>query len=314
MDNTSISQLFFIKFPIVFPLFYLTILYIFPSLEQILIILTILILAETHFGATWPLFLSKINFPYLKEKRIELIIIPILIIITSLLSFIFFKKTFLLVFFIANIYHVTRQSYGISKLYSKNSNELIFQTKIIYFTNSFLFFVAFFRFYLPIINSEHLITINIIFITSILVSSFYYIKNFKFNENYLLMITGSIIFYPACFVENPIHIILMGVTMHYTQYLYLTNFIYKSRVDNLNTSYNFKKKSLLNFFFVIICYSIIMTVLSLMGKANGSFIKELIFIPILGQMLHFYVDSQIWKFSEKHNRENSLKYLKNIIN
>ena len=57
-----------------------------------------------------------------------------------------------------------------------------------------------------------------------------------------------------------------------------------------------------------------MTVLSLMGKANGSFIKELIFIPILGQMLHFYVDSQIWKFSEKHNRENSLKYLKNIIN
>ena len=57
-----------------------------------------------------------------------------------------------------------------------------------------------------------------------------------------------------------------------------------------------------------------MTFFSSMGKVNQGFFKELIFIPILGQMLHFYLDSQIWKFSEKHNRENTLKYLKQIIN
>ena len=57
-----------------------------------------------------------------------------------------------------------------------------------------------------------------------------------------------------------------------------------------------------------------MTFFSSMGKVNQSFLKELIFIPILGQMLHFYLDSQIWKFSENHNRENTLKYLKKIIN
>ena len=56
-----------------------------------------------------------------------------------------------------------------------------------------------------------------------------------------------------------------------------------------------------------------MTFFSSMGKFDNSWLKELIFIPILGQMLHFYLDSQLWKFSEKHNRDNTLIYLSKII-
>ena len=44
-------------------------------------------------------------------------------------------------------------------------------------------------------------------------------------------------------------------------------------------------------------------------KNDSEFLRNLIFIPITGQMLHFYLDSQLWKFSESHNRENILKYL-----
>ena len=314
MENSKVSQLLLVKFPIIFPLIYFATLYIYPSLEQFIIIFTILILAETHFGATWPLFLSKTNYPYLKEKKTELIIIPLLIAVASIFGFIFAKKTFLLIFFIANIYHVTRQSYGISKLYCKDLNEFNFHSKIIYTTNIFLFFVAFFRFYLPIINQDHLLFINILFLLVLLIVSLYYIKKFKFTQNFLTMITGSIIFYPACFVESPIHIILMGVTMHYTQYLYLTNFIYKSRIESFNENEQPKKKSIYKFLIIIGVYSIIMTYFSLMGKNNNELLKNLIFIPILGQMLHFYIDSQIWKFSERHNFENTLKYLKRIIN
>jgi hypothetical protein len=36
---------------------------------------------------------------------------------------------------------------------------------------------------------------------------------------------------------------------------------------------------------------------------------DLILIPIIGQLLHFYLDSQLWKFSLKHNVENVLKNL-----
>ena len=41
--------------------------------------------------------------------------------------------------------------------------------------------------------------------------------------------------------------------------------------------------------------------------------KNLIIIPIIGQMLHFYLDSQLWKFSDKYNRDNTLVYLTKII-
>ena len=37
--------------------------------------------------------------------------------------------------------------------------------------------------------------------------------------------------------------------------------------------------------------------------------KSLIIIPITGQMLHFYLDAYLWKFSVKHNREVTLKHI-----
>ena len=64
------KEVFFVKFPFIFPLIYILILYLLPSFETHLIFITILILAETHFGATWPFFLNKINFPYIKEKKL----------------------------------------------------------------------------------------------------------------------------------------------------------------------------------------------------------------------------------------------------
>ena len=51
--------------------------------------------------------------------------------------------------------------------------------------------------------------------------------------------------------------------------------------------------------------------LSIFGKNDSVLLINLIIIPITGQMLHFYLDSQLWKFSEDHNRENILKFLVN---
>ena len=65
----------------------------------------------------------------------------------------------------------------------------------------------------------------------------------------------------------------------------------------------------LGFISVIVVYSLVMSILSIFGKNESEFLSTLIFIPITGQMLHFYLDSQLWKFSEQHNRENILKYL-----
>ena len=54
-----------------------------------------------------------------------------------------------------------------------------------------------------------------------------------------------------------------------------------------------------------------MASLSMFGKYDEQVLKNLIIIPIIGQILHFYLDSQLWKFSLKHNRESVLKYITN---
>ena len=300
------KEVFFVEFPILFPLIYLTILYSFPSFETHLIFLTILILAETHFGATWPFFLDKVNTPYIKQKKIELIIIPILLTLFCIIGFFYFKYLFLLIFFAANMYHVTRQSYGIMNLYTKDPLEKTHYSNIIYVFNLLFFFIAFFRFYMPMINEDSLLILNFVIISTILVVFWFEFKKFGFSENFLTLIAGVLIFYPVCFVSNPVHAVIMGVTMHYSQYLYLTSKVINKRNNENNLN---KKSKMFSFLFIIIIYSLIMSILSILGKNDSEFLKSLIFIPITGQMLHFYLDSQLWKFSEQHNRENILKYL-----
>jgi hypothetical protein len=300
------KEVLFVKFPIFLPIIYGLLLYSFPNFETQLIFLSILILAETHFGATWPFFLDKVNYSHIKEKKIELIFFPILLTFFCIGGFFYFKNLFLLIFFAANMYHVTRQSYGVMNLYTKEPLEKSHYSKIIYFYNFIFFIIAFFRFYMPIISNEDLLFLNFSIILSLIFVLFFEYKRFGFSENFLTLITGALIFYPVCFVSNPVHAIIMGVTMHYSQYLYLTSKVIKKRtLENNNT----KRSSISRFWSIVIIYSIVMSVLSIFGKNDSEFLKTLIFIPITGQMLHFYLDSQIWKFSEKHNRDNILKYL-----
>ena len=232
-----------------------------------------------------------------------------------IIRFLFFKNLFLMIFFAANIYHVTRQSFGVCKLYTKNNEEINFQEKLIYIFNFIFFIIAFLRFYYPVFDNLDLIYLNLVVLLLIFSTCVLYLLKFRFSENFLTFLTGIIIFYPTCFVVNPVHAIIMGVTMHYSQYLYLTSFVVENRKKDhyLNTG---KKLIFFLIFYLamIIFYSIIMSLLSLLGKSSSEIFSQLIIIPIIGQMLHFYLDSQLWKFSIKHNRDNVLKYIQKIIN
>ncbi len=294
-----------VKFPLIFPLIYGGILYLFPGLETYLIFFTILLLAETHFGATWPFFFNSANAKFIKENRISLISFPIIIAIASLIGFLFLKPTFLLIFFAANMYHVTRQSFGVCKLYTKEVSQIKYQEIFIYTFNLIFFLIGFFRFYFPLITTNDIYLLNVMIIISILAIFIIYFFKYGFSDSFYTFITGIIIFYPICFVANPVHAIIMGVTMHYTQYLYLTHKVFKGRHQNqiIQTS----KSTYLG---VILIYSVAMSILSLFGKSSNEILNLLIIIPIIGQMLHFYLDSQLWKFSKAHNRDNTLKFIK----
>ena len=306
------KQIFFIKFPIIFPIIYGFILYSFPEYEKELILITLLLLAETHFGATWPFFLAKSNIEYIKKDYLKLILFPFSIIFFSIIGFFFFKSLFLMIFFMANIYHVTRQSFGVCKLYCKNNSEVSFQENFIYIFNFIFFIIAFFRFYIPVINEGSLILLNLIILTLFASLFIIYISKFGFTQNFLTFVTGVVIFYPTCFVANPVHAIIMGVTMHYSQYLYLTKYVVTERTKEQDK--NPRRSIFKNYFFIIIIYSTIMTSFSYFGNNTNVNLNSLILIPIIGQMLHFYLDSQLWRFSFAHNRENVLKYILSFTN
>ena len=305
------KQIFFIKFPIIFPIIYGFILYSFPEYEKELILITLLLLAETHFGATWPFFLAKSNIEYIKKDYLKLILFPFSIIFFSIIGFFFFKSLFLMIFFMANIYHVTRQSFGVCKLYCKNNSEVSFQESFIYIFNFIFFIIAFFRFYIPVINEGSLILLNLIILTLFASIFVTYVSKFGFTQNFLTFATGVVI-YPTCFVVNPVHAIIMGVTMHYSQYLYLTKYVVTERTKEQDK--NPRRSIFKNYFFIIIIYSTIMTSFSYFGNNTNVNLNSLILIPIIGQMLHFYLDSQLWKFSFAHNRENVLKYILSFTN
>ena len=107
---SNISDTFLIKFPIIFPIIYFFSLSIFPEHENLILFTTLLLLAEPHFGATWPFLLNIKNKEEIKNKRVIYIVFPILLAIFSLIGFFTFYSVFILLFFTFNIFHVTRQS------------------------------------------------------------------------------------------------------------------------------------------------------------------------------------------------------------
>lgn len=291
-----------IKFPIFFPIAYYILLISFPNYENYLILFTLLFLAEPHFGATWPFMVDKKNNYIKKENSLTLIYFPILICVFCLAGFFLFSSLFFLIFYLANFFHVTRQSAGISKLYIKDLNQKKFQEISLYLYGAILFIIGFFRFYYPIITESEIIIISLSMIVLLIFFLIVHLKLFGTNEIFTF-ITGMIIFYPMCFVSNPIHAIIMGVTMHYSQYLILTYQV-KQRRNILDT-----KKIKYYFFSFVLIYGIIMTSFSSLGNNSDTIVKNLIIIPIIGQMIHFYLDSFLWKFSNKNVRQSTLPFI-----
>lgn len=300
----------FIKFPIIFPIIYFITLFYFPNYENLIILTTIFLLAEPHFGATWPFFFHKSNKNYIEEEKVKLIYFPVIIVIFCLIGFFYFKETFLLIFFAANIFHVTRQSFGILKLYAESKNNLDILENMMYFFNGAFFLIGFFRFYLSILSNTNTHLMSLIFGVGIVICTLFVLLKYKSLNDAIILFTGSIIFFPICFVDNPVHAIIMGVTMHYSQYIALTFKVTQGREnENLVVKKSLLQKINYKFLLTLFIYSILLTFVSSAGKSQNEFLKNLILVGIILQMLHFYIDSQLWKFSIKHNRENVLKFL-----
>ena len=76
--------------------------------------------------------------------------------------------------------------------------------------------------------------------------------------------------------------------MHFSQYLSITNKVVVGR-KNDNKNVIIKSRYLFYFIIITIIYGILMASLSMFGKYDEQVLKNLIIIPIIGQILHFYL-------------------------
>jgi len=64
-----------------------------------------------------------------------------------------------------------------------------------------------------------------------------------------------------------------------------------------------------SYLFLIGVYGAIATFLAIFAQKSSDIFGALIIIPILGQMLHFYLDGLVWRFRDPTIRERNHRFL-----
>ena len=298
----------FILFPIwILPVYFLMKFFILPP--ELTFLIFLILLGETHFASTFLFYFNKQNRRYIKKNKTSIVFMPIFLCICF---FIFGMKHFehaVLIGAVASGIHVTRQSIGISRLYSTGKN-IVFEI-LIYFSSFLFLFIGFTRFY----QKDYLTLLNIFKINKTIIENF----NFLLTSNSLLILlvsflaflslfekthykkklvnlTGVLIYSPYLFVNNVYDAIVIGVGAHWSQYLLLNYKIYffKEQMDY---------KKILQIVFIFL-YALVMGLLGINYYFDKSILHFLILVPFTFQFFHYYVDAFIWRFSVKEIREN----------
>ena len=305
--NNKFLEFNFILFPIwILPVYFILKVF-FPSPEIPFLIFLIL------FGETFLLlhffFFNKPNYDYIKKY----IFISCITYFISCFIFFFGLKYFeyaILLGAIASGLHVTRQSIGVSRLYSIKRNQ--FYELLIYFSSFLFLFLGFLRFYfeqisfgsyevpifiLKIVDKILLLTNNtFLSFTLVLILSLLALSDSENYKKKLINLTGVLIYCPYLFVNNIYDAIIVGVGAHWSQYLLIN---YKVYFYNQKMNHN----KILQLMFIF-CYALIMSFLGYAYHFDKNVIQILILIPLSGQFFHYIIDAFIWRFSIKEIREN----------
>jgi len=243
-------------------------------------LLVMFLLAEPHFAMTLPLLYGyKNNFI---DKPLMYFVVPLFIVIFGTLLFFQMNSLFVIIFLLANVFHVNRQSVGFFMLQGRLPvvMKFIYEISLHIFTLVCLYFALF-------LGHHSIITGAVIFaIMSTLILSVYRVKTgfFPTIRQIGVILQGYLIFLPVVIFSDLLLAFAVGISIHYLQYLSIG-----WRVCNLG--FLFSMKIIL---FLLICYSILSTAV-LSGFFTLERISLFVLIPTMLQLMHFYYDSLIWR-------------------
>ncbi len=312
-----------IQFPIWIPFVFLSVTNLFPESYKVVLILY-LIFGEIHFGSTFIFFLDKKYRELFQDEKYIFLFWPILLVLFCIFfSFIFSVSAVLFLILLFNFYHVNRQSIGILKLYENKKNQSLNNHSILllYMISFSLCLIGILKFiFKSDLYFSYSSKINLIIILLITISLLYIFINLLLSDNkdFSLLTnfsTGILIFSPVLFCNNIIDVFAIGVGMHYMQYIAITWTVFHRKAVKKNESGDkqfFKIANLKKIILYLLFYSILMVYFSNLNIEYKNEQIGIYLIPIFFQLIHFYIDMFIWKFSSNHTRENLNPYIFNI--
>jgi len=322
-DRKIVSNMYdilFLCFPLWIPILFL-LLFTYAKGTAVIFLLALFVLAEAHFGITWLFFLDPNNKKFITTHPAVFFIFPtVILFITSLVFFLISPAAALVLASIASAFHVTRQSIGINKMFGIKGHKIVQLSNFaIYTLSAFFLAIGFLRFFANITISTSLLQTVQILGGILLLISILFILTRKESKDlslkfHLTTITGMIIYAPFLFVARPEYASVMGVGMHWLQYLALVSPIYLRKQNDKNITKDpilstiTKKWVTLGIY--VFLYAGIMVFLRQYGMGFQTFeYSTLIIIPLSFQMLHFYYEAFIWKFSDPHIRKEVGTYI-----
>lgn len=320
--GSNAYDLLLLVFPIWIPLFFFFGFSLMTTAPAILFFLALFFLGETHFGATWLFFMDSSNRNWVSSKPYIFYVFPVLIIAATVaVFFLISASAAIMLNAAASAFHVTRQSIGVNKMFGVfNHRGVKRSTFFIYLISALFIFLGYLRFFAGInIPQNTLWYFQLIGLAAIAVI-FAYLLASKVSRDlsikfHLAALTGMLVYFPYTFVPRPEYAVAMGVGMHWLQYLAITVPLYsrKSKVllkenrRNLMTAISRNRVVLFSY---LLAYASIMLVLRQWGVGFETFsYSALILVPLCLQMLHFYYDGFIWRFSDPHIRKEVGSYL-----
>ena len=262
------------------PVFHLSMENLFYGNQIDIRIIVMLLLAEPHFAMTLPLLYGyKDNFA---DRPIMYALIPFLIVFFGTFLFFQINSLFVIVFLLANVFHVNRQSVGFFMLQGR----LPFEIKFLYEISLHIFTLVCLYFAMVLQHHSIITGLVILVITSATMLALFKIKTgfFPTIKGISVILQGYLIFLPIVIFSDILLAFAVGISIHYLQYLSIS-----WRVCKLG--FLFSMKIVL---FLLIFYSILSTA-ALSGFFTLERISIFVLIPTMMQLLHFYYDSLIWR-------------------
>lgn len=271
------------------------------------------LLAEPHFLVTIPIiggFKDKNNFAMeifgeVYGWRTVFIYFPGACLIVFGIFLIVDFKIATLLFLAVNFFHVNRQSSGVVKLSLISSGvaslelrEII--SRLLWAPSVLCFSVFVFQQMTGMVIDPGLSWVGFVLALTISMYACWYLSN-GCGAAIMSHVTGSLIWLPGLVYEEVLPVIVLGVSMHYLQYLYLSIRVLNGQIHDSSSG---KKSRVIGIVGWLIIGSAVMTT-----AAFNDQLMMAIAIPMFVQMYHFIVDSFLWRGSCPSIRANVVGYV-----